>query len=495
MTSPERTPDRATGADQILAVLWKRKRTFVAAFAAALLAATIVTYSLPKVYSTVAYLWVNPASEAGSDFEATQLSQVMTRTFAELIQTPQVADEVAKELPYEASGGELIDSVEAKPVADSQLLAIEAEAASPAKAQALANTYATVFKERADEFVDSNATQTRLTVASPATRPGSASRPRPKLYLLVAAVLAAFVAALAALLRERFDQRLRVDSTTTEVLGLPIIGRVPERDQSMVRSIARGEAGDDEAARTLEESFRLLLANLSFVTAGKTPATIAIVSPNEGEGKSICAFNLGRSAAELGMKVLLVDADLRRATLSARLNARGQAGLSTYLVKPGQLNELCVEVPREAFYLMPAGPVPPNPPVLLNSLSDFDEVAKEEFDLVIYDTPPLSVGADASLVAAGSEGTILIVNMKLTQRKRALHALDQLKRARANILGMVVNRVQDTADEYYYGDSSRLPADESALALRRDPPSDAVSRVSQSSRSARRSGKPGPSGR
>jgi capsular exopolysaccharide synthesis family protein len=121
-------------------------------------------------------------------------------------------------------------------------------------------------------------------------------------------------------------------------------------------------------------------------------------------------------------------------------------------------------LPDSRVDLLPAGPVPPNPAALLGSqgLREFDDEARERYDLVIYDTPPLSVAADASLIAAITEGVVLVVDGRRTRRKVAAQAVAQLQRARANILGVVVNRVD--AGPYtsgYYAAGPPLPeADE-----------------------------------
>ena len=164
------------GTDHLLTTLWRRRGTFLLTFFAMMAAVAAVTFSLPKVYSTVAYLWVTPGSQARSDFEATQTSQVLTRTYAELLQTRPVADAVAAELPYEATGSELQGSVKASPVSQSQLLAVEAEAKSPERARQLANTYAKVFRDVADRYASEGTTRSRLTIAS--TRAHASRSPR-----------------------------------------------------------------------------------------------------------------------------------------------------------------------------------------------------------------------------------------------------------------------------------------------------------------------------
>lgn len=444
--------------DQILSVLWRRRLTVLVTFLLTLGAAAAVTFSLPKVYSSTAYMWVTPSKEQGDDFAATQVSQVLTKTYAELLQTRGVADSVARELPFDKSGEQLLRSVTVAPIPDSQLLEITADGSSPEQAQTIANTYAEVFAARAEDFATEGTTGSQATVAEAASRPSSPSRPRPNLYLLIGGVVALFTAFAVALLRHRLDQRLEIEGSTRELLGLPVIARVPKHSGSVLEDFLQAERGRVGSAAALEEAFRLLLANLTFVSAGRRPKTVAVVSGDEREGKSTCCASMGRAGMEMGLDVLLVDADLRRANLSRNLEVAPQTvrtGLSSFLVNPGRVDDAAVRLPNQFLELVPAGPLPPNPTALLSlpAFAEFDRQAREAFDLVVYDTPPLAAGADASLVASRAEGVILVVDARTTKRAAALGAVDQLRRVGANVLGVVVNRSRDAVDYYYTRDS------------------------------------------
>lgn len=444
-------------ADQILPVLWKRRLTFLLTFALILGGVAAATFTLPKVYSTTAYLIVNPAKTSGSAYENTQITQQLTKTFAELLQTPNVANRVAQRLPASLprTGRALLPAITVTPVQQSSLIEISAEARSPADAQTIANTYASVFTETAGSFSDASA---RVTVAEPAALAASPSRPKPKLYLLVGALLAALIAAAAAMTRHRLDQRLEITDSSTELLGLPVIGRIP----------VRASSGDFDVM--YQEAFRLILANLSFVRQGGRPSTLAIVSAGPGEGKSSCCIGIAGAAADMGTKTVLVEGDLRRPSLSDRVPTardRRSGGLSTFLVSPVPLALDDVVLPaqdRSGLHLVPSGPIPPNPSALLSSkrVLDFTRRAMRIFDLVVYDTPPFAAGADASLVAAGVEGVVLVVDATRTKRTAALHAIDQLERTRANVLGVVINRVPSSISDYYgyTSDEARHAVDE-----------------------------------
>jgi capsular exopolysaccharide synthesis family protein len=442
--------------EQFLRVLWKRKASLLSTFVLTLAAVAAVTFALPKVYSSTSFMWVNPNRGAQSDFEATQLSQFLTKTYAELLQTRGVADEVARRLPFPISGEVLQRRVTLNPVSDSQLLQITAEGGTPEEARLVADTYARVFAERAGALVRQGVTQSEVLVAEPAPTPSSPVRPQIALYLIIGAGLAALAGVGVALLRERLDQRLEIEEDTTEVLGLPVLGRIPQVVSSRSRSDTKSQ-GESAAFR---EAFSLLLTNLSFASPEETQQVIAVTSAVQGEGKTLTCRNLGRVASERGRTIVEVDADLRRPSLSAWShtdNGPMRPGLSNYLVGAASTDDIVLEVPESFEHMVASGPIPPNPAALLSlpALSRFTHELRQSFDLVLFDTPPLSVGADASVVASEADGVVLLVDSRSTSRSAVARAIDQLHRVRARVLGIVVNGVAQPSSSYYYAPEGR----------------------------------------
>ena len=431
-------------ADQLLLVLWKRKLTFLLTLALVLAGTAAVTYSMAKVYEANAYLLVGTVRTAGSDWEATQTNQVLSKTYAELLQTRNTAEAVAAALPFEDSPEGLQAAVSVQPITQSQLIRIHAEADSPERARTIADTYATTFVERIDRSGVAGGDNVRVAVAEPAVLEPSPVRPRPKLYLAIGFLVGSFAGAAAAFLRNRLDQRLDITSATTEVLGLPVLGRIPQRP-----------ARPEELDPRLADAFRLVLANIAFANLGARPRTLTVVSAGEAEGKSTSALNLARSAVELGTRVLLVDGDLRRPGLTRMLRDRidpDAPGFSSLLLAPERA-AAAFDRADDALEVIGAGPIPPNPAALLGSegLARFEAEAKERFDLVVFDTPPLLVGADASLVAARTEGVVLVLDARRTRRSSLTQAVDQLRRTGSNILGVIVNKSAEGGTDYYYG--------------------------------------------
>lgn len=433
--------------DQILLVLWRRRWTFLLTLLLVVAGTAAVTFSMAKTYEANTYLLVASVRTAGNDFEATQTNQVLSKTYAELLQTRNTADAVAQELSFSATGPGVQASVQIRPITQSQLIQIRAVAESPRRAKEIADTYARVFVARVREFGAAPEETVHVTVGEEAALESAPIRPRPKLYLLIGAILGTFLAGAAALVRQRFDQRLEIEPGATELFGLPVLGRIPQRATSRRR--------DEPLDPRLADAFRLVLANVRFANLGGRPRSLAVVSAGETEGKSTCALNLAQCAVELGIRVLLVDGDLRRPGLTTMMRAETESassGFSSLLLTPERIPH-AIERDGTPLRFVAAGPLPPNPAALLGSegLAEFERVAKEEYELVVFDTPPLLVGADATLVAAHAEGVVMVVDVSNTRRTPLLHAIDQLRRAQANVLGVILNRAPETtASGYYY---------------------------------------------
>jgi capsular exopolysaccharide synthesis family protein len=441
-----------SSADQLIRVLLRRKWTVIVTFLVVLAGAAAVTFALPKVYSTQALVLVDTSRPGADAFQATQANQLLTSTYANLLSTRNTANAVAARLPYKASGASVDASVDVSPLANTQLIEVSAEAGSAREAQILANTYARYFVSQTSRVAPAGAAGAKVS-AQPASLPAGPSRPRPTLYLIVGAILAAFVAVGIALLRQRFDQRLEVDSATTELHGVPVLARVPRQDRE-VRELAGTK--DSAATSSVSEAFRLLLANLSFVNFGSRPQVIAVVSAGSSDGKSTASIGIARAAVEAGVNAVVVDADLRRPNIAPSLgvDASRSAGLSTMLLDPELADDedVIIDLPGALPQIVPSGPLPPNPAALLGSPRLGEAIARlrEQYDLVILDTPPVSVGADASLVSAVADGVVIVVDASKTRRDDLDRSIDQLRRTQVNLLGVVLNRSARIDSDYSY---------------------------------------------
>jgi capsular exopolysaccharide synthesis family protein len=432
-------------AEQIAGALWRRKLLFIVAFLACLAAIVVVTVSLPKAYKATATLYVgDEQSNKALEFNST-LGETLTRTYSTLAGNPNVADQVLQELPLNLSRTELLKRMSFAPVERTQLLQIGAEGGSPSEARLIANTYATVFTQRVKDQFDAGRTQSKVSINEPAVLPSSAFKPNPTLYIGIGVLLSLLLAIGAVLVRERLDKTLKISEEDDSVLGNPIIGRIPQVSGPMAY-----------AAPDLADAFRLLKTTLDF--HGERPARLLMItSPAPVEGKTSVATHLALADAADGEKVVLIEADLRRPGLAATLVASGavrsEVGLTNYLVSSASEDEILVPHPQfPNLHVIWSGPTPPNPTTLLRSeqLATLLHSLQTRYDRIIVDTPPVSVGADASVIASRVDSVVYVIDATKTSRTAARAGLNQLANVHANVVGIVVNKTAVTSFRAYY---------------------------------------------
>lgn len=441
--------------EQVASTLWKHRILFAVAVVLLFGAVAAVTFSLPKQYKTTATLFVGVSPEVNEALAFdTNIGEQLARTYTTLSANPNVADSVLRELPFSLTRSELLEKMSFAPVERTQLLEVTAEAESRERAQVLANTYADVFVRRVNDQFERGDTQTRIVVNERAALPARASSPNPPLYLGFGLVLALLLALVIVLLRERLDDRIHVTADDTEVLGEPIIARIPALSR-------RGEP-DPQVA----DAFRLLKANFDLFHEG--PARVVMVtSGSPVEGKSTVTASLAVTAAADGERVALVEADLRRPGLAATAAGQGaeraEVGLTSYLVGVADEHEAGSPHPRiPGLTVFWSGPLPPNPGSMLRSarFETLMESLREDYDRVFVDTSPISVGADATVLVPRVDGVLFVVDATQTRRSHAQAGLNQLRTAQARILGVVLNRapVQNRQSYGYYAVAPDLPA-------------------------------------
>ena len=214
----------------------------------------------------------------------------------------------------------------------------------------------------------------------------------------------------------------------------------------------------------LTEGLNQLKTNLAF--CGKDIKVITITSSVPNEGKSSVAFDLSKTMAEGGKKILMVDADLRKSVLAAKYHIQGiDKGLSHYLTGQAEIEDIIYETETEGFYLSVAGPLSPDPTSLLDSdqFQKFIDKVREDYDYVIIDAPPLGVVIDAVIIGKYCDGAVLVIEQGVIKRKVVQDVIKQLKRGEVRILGAVLNKVDERIGAYgayeykysysYYGHS------------------------------------------
>jgi capsular exopolysaccharide synthesis family protein len=256
--------------------------------------------------------------------------------------------------------------------------------------------------------------------------------------------------------RERLQRQREQATAPAEGVAIPVVplAEPGEAPGLGVLQVDPHIVSLTDARSPIAEQYRILKTNLQSLTRpGHGAKAIAITSALHGEGKSVTAINLAMTIArQEQLRVLLVDADLRKSTVCQWLGMPiPTVGLSTVLANGGALNGSLARLGSPPVTLLPAGPVPEDPVGLLESVGWKRLMAtlKSQFDLVLIDTPPVLAVADAGIVASQVDGVLFVVRAGRTQRRLIRQAQTRLQQMKADILGCVLTQLDHYASGYY----------------------------------------------
>ena len=200
----------------------------------------------------------------------------------------------------------------------------------------------------------------------------------------------------------------------------------------------------------VEEAFNVLRTNIQF--CGRDVKVIALTSVTQNEGKTVLALHLGRSLSELGKRVLVVDADLRKSVMAGRnSSSKSVVGLSETITGMANLQDCIFKTQYQGLEVLFSGKYPPNPVELLNGRY-FEELIKavsRVYDYVIIDTPPLGMVIDAAVIASHCDSAILVIGSNNIHYRDAQEVVSQLKKSGCNVLGVVLNNAAKQRKGYY----------------------------------------------
>ncbi|ABA20669.1 Lipopolysaccharide biosynthesis [Trichormus variabilis ATCC 29413] len=315
-------------------------------------------------------------------------------------------------------------------------------------------TYEQMLKRLQDVEVVENQNVGNARIVSEALLPKTPVSPRIVLNLALGGFLGFFLAIGAALLLEAGDKSVRTQEEAQQLLDYPLLGTIPAFDQKA--RLARGESITElpvlnNPYSSVNAAFEMLQINLGFSFSDKKLKVIVVSSCVMNEGKSFIAANLAVATAQMGRRVLLIDADMRRPRQHEMWQQPNLMGLSNVLVGQATLAEAAKEVVIN-LELLTSGTIPPNPAALLDSqrMNGLLQQAAEDYDYVIIDTPPLSVLADASIIGKMADGMLLVARPGVLNSAAAKTTKTLIEHSRVSVLGMVVNCVATDSNDYGY---------------------------------------------
>lgn len=314
--------------------------------------------------------------------------------------------------------------------------------------------YDVVFKRLKDIELSGMLRTSNVRVLDAARPVMSPIRPNVPQVVLIGIIAGLVLGLGLALLLELLDSSVTSQLDVEERLGLTFLGFVP--------SITETEKGSRdllihrEPKSLVAECMRAIRTNLLFMSPDRPFKRVVVTSSGPQEGKSTTAINLGIAMAQSGNRVLLVDTDMRRPRLHKAFGVSNEMGVSSVVVGEGKLEDAIKSTEIPGLFVMPCGPVPPNPAELLHTQAFGDILNKlgERFDRIILDTPPVGAVADAVVLSTQVDGVVVVLKAGQTNRDLARRTVKALRDVNANIYGAVLNDVNlqnRKYGDYYYG--------------------------------------------
>jgi succinoglycan biosynthesis transport protein ExoP len=334
------------------------------------------------------------------------------------------------------------------------------------KVESLEAAYRVVLKHMSDLEIVKGRTSTKVELIYP---PGIGYQVEPDLMtVMIAAGLLGMLSGLGlAFVIDRADRRFHSPDEIRSDLGIPVVGHIPvlpgikpgkkskhEREEvAKVGELAAALRTYHHPRGRIAEAYRAVRTALYFSTRGSGHQVIQVTSPSPGDGKSTLSGNLALSIANSGKRALLIDADFRRPRIHKLFGLDNSTGISSVIEGKSEIVDAVQETEVENLSILSCGPRPNNPSELLSSkrFAELLELLREQYDLVIVDTPPVLAVTDPLNVVARVDGVLLVLRLTKSARTMGHRALEALDGMGANVLGIVINGVGSEKKGYGYG--------------------------------------------
>ncbi len=498
---------------QYLALFWQWAWLIALAAVLAGGVAYIISKNTTPVYQTTTRLLVsNPPSQGSIDTTAMISGTTMTQTYSQMLSDAPVLDKVIEKLNLTMTSKDLAGAISVSVVSNTQIITVNVEDVSPTRAVDIANMLGTVFAERilqlqaerysatlqglqkqvedmGKQIDDTNAkltqetdpaqkvqldtrlteyrklysslvtsyeqvrlaeaqTSTSVAVVQPAQLPTVPVRPKTTQNTLLAVVVGMLAAMGVIFAIDALDDTIRTPEEVTQSLGLPILAVISHFTTEEGKPIV-----ESQPRSPVSEAFRTLRTNLQYTGVDSPLRAILVTSTEPSEGKTTVTVNLAAVFAQGGLRVTLIDADMRHPSIHKRLGNRNKFGLSSLFVRQEENLDGSLQSTRlPNLSIITAGDIPPNPSELLASqkMGLILGRIKEVSDMVLLDSPPIMAVTDASVLVPIVDGVLIVVQPGVTRSTALRQTVEQLRRLNANILGIVFNNLDLRRSRYAY---------------------------------------------
>jgi capsular exopolysaccharide synthesis family protein len=399
--------------------------------------------------------------------QLSQLTSNQINTFANVTSSQAVAQRVIDLLGSSATPAQVASQLSATVENLTYIIDIHAAASTPQAAQTLADAAVKALSDEIDQIEAGQPVQVHARLLDVAPLPTAPTSPRPTLDLTVGILLGLLAGVATAALLEGLDRTVKSSAQGDALFQAPLLAAVPRRRGKI---IVVGHGKDKPQG----EPYRTLRTAVRFLSPDQPIRTLLVTSAGPGEGKTSTAANLAVAIALSGERVIVLDGDLRRASLAPAFGLDRSVGVTSLVLGTSSLED-ALQTWDRGVKVLPSGPLPPNPSEILGSQL-FNQLLlrlRDLADIVIIDAPPLLPVSDALALSVQVDGVLLVARHGVTPRAAAAEARNRLESVGANLVGYVLNAVpareaRSYYTEYYYGPHPRrgtAPIDAAATSV------------------------------
>ena len=412
------------------------------------------TWQATPMYTSTIQMFVSTtgANDANTALQGNMFSQQRMASYVQLLTGPKLAARVSTTLNLDESTDELTASIAATAMPETVLLNATVTRPSPVEAHDIALALGEQFSLMVTELEtleSGTASAVKVTITAPPQISDEPAYPRPVRNVVIGALMGLFAGLGGAFLRARMDSTVKSPESVQQIAGTGLVGALVED-----ATLQDGPATDEGAYSETAEAYRQIRTNLQFIDVDNPAKVIVVTSSLPGEGKTTVAVNLAVVLAQSGVRVALIEADMRRPRVTRYLGMISGAGLSNVLSGAAYLDDVLQPYGDGQLSVIAAGPVPPYPSEMLGSqqMRGLLDALREEYDYVILDAPPLLPVTDGAVLSVAADGAILVARHGVTTKAQLAQASSDLRRIDARLLGVILNRIPaKAASGYGYG--------------------------------------------